>query len=205
MTPSQPALLFDIGNVLVTFDFSAAARRLAERSPKGRQGVVDELMPLKDRLESGAMSEDEFVFRAIDQIDFEGTAAQFREIWCDIFASNEPMAITLATLPRRVPMYLLSNTSGLHLRWLVDRYSVFKHFTAGVFSHEAKCMKPSAAIYQQAIEKFQLDPAHTVYIDDLEPNIVTGQRLGFQAYHYAPDRHADFHQRLNAWLASIPS
>lgn len=201
----MPALLFDIGNVLVTFDFTQAIARLAERSSVGKQGVIDAIEPIKQRLESGTMSEDEFVFRAMDQIDFEGTGEQFREIWSDIFAANAPMAATLATVPESLPMYLLSNTNGLHLRWLKSKFAIFKHFSGGVYSHEAKCMKPQDAIYQQAIRQFGLDPAQTVYVDDLEPNIVTGRKLGFQSYHYAPARHDDFHQRLQAWLAQVRS
>jgi len=81
----------------------------------------------------------------MDSVDFNGTKEDFLDIWCDIFALNEPMALTLATLPQRLPAYLFSNTNGPHLRYLLDRFAIFKHFDDGIYSHEAKCMKPATA------------------------------------------------------------
>ena len=195
------ALLFDIGNVLVTFDFNRSAARMVERSPLSKQAIFDAIDPLKVPFESGAMPEDEFVFRAMDAIDFGGSAEEFRDMWCDIFALNEPMAQTLATLPNKVPAFLLSNTNGPHLRFLTERYSIFKHFDGGIYSHEAKCMKPGEDIYAQAVAKYDLDPAQTYYVDDLIANIETGRKLGFVSHHYDPGNHARLHTELNAWLA----
>jgi putative hydrolase of the HAD superfamily len=196
------ALLFDIGNVLVTFDLQRGISRLAERSPLSQQAIVEVITPLKEPFESGRMSEAEFVFRSMDGMDFNGTKEDFLDIWCDIFALNEPMALTLATLPQKLPAYLFSNTNGPHLRYLLERFAIFKHFDGGIYSHEAKCMKPADGMYEQAIARFGLDPAQTFYADDLPANIATGRRLGFVSYQYDPADHAPFHQALNQWIAS---
>jgi len=198
-----PTLLFDIGNVLVTFDFNRSAARMAERSPMGQQQIFDAIAPIKVPFEAGQMSPDEFIFRAMDAIDFQGTKEDFRHMWCDIFALNEPMALTLATLPRKVPAYLLSNTNAPHLEWLLEQFSIFKHFEGGIYSHEAKTMKPEPGMYEQAVAKFDLDPAQTFYVDDLIANIETGRRLGFVSHHYDPQNHSVLHHELNTWLNSI--
>jgi len=196
------ALLFDIGNVLVTFDLRRGISRLAERSPLSQQAIVEVITPLKEPFESGRMSEAEFVFRSMDGADFNGTKEDFLDIWCDIFTLNEPMALTLATLPQKLPAYLFSNTNGPHLRFLLERFAIFKHFDGGIYSHEAQCMKPADGMYEQAIVRFELDPAQTFYADDLPANIATGRRLGFVSYQYDPTDHAPFHQALNQWIAS---
>lgn len=196
------ALLFDIGNVLVTFDLQRGISRLAERSPLSLKTILEVITPLKEPFESGHMSEAEFVFRSMDGVDFNGTKEDFLDIWCDIFALNDPMALTLATLPQKLPAYLFSNTNGPHLRFLLERFAIFKHFDGGIYSHEAKCMKPAEGMYQQAIERFGLDPAQTFYADDLPANIATGKRLGFVSYQYDPAHHAPFHQALNQWIVA---
>ncbi len=89
------------------------------------------------------------------------------------------IALVEEELAGKVPL-LLSNTSGLHKDWLFAKFPVFQHFAGGIYSHEAQCMKPHDAIFQQAVAAFDLDPATTFYIDDLEDNIATGQRLGCQ-------------------------
>ena len=200
----MPALLFDIGNVLVTFDFVRSAKRMAERSHLTAQQIHDAIAPLKNPFESGAMPAPEFIFRAMDAIDFQGSAEEFQHMWCDIFAPNEPMALTLATLPRKLPAYLLSNTNAPHLGWLLGQYSIFKHFDGGIYSHEARTMKPESGMYEQAIEKFGLDPAQTFYVDDLIANIQTGRRLGFVSHHYDPQNHSALHTELNTWLNQLP-
>jgi glucose-1-phosphatase len=194
------ALLFDIGNVLVTFDFQSCVRRLMERSSSSNEQTQAAISRHKDMFESGQMEEGEFVELVSKEIGFEGSASDFIEIWCDIFALNEPMAATLATLPREIPAYLLSNTNGPHLRFLLERFSIFKHFKGGVYSHEAKCMKPLPGIYEQAMASYNLDPATTFYVDDLIANIDTGRALGFTSHHYDPAQHVSLHRELNEWL-----
>lgn len=199
----MPALLFDIGNVLVTFDFNRAALRMAERSPLRKDAIMEAIAPFKNPLESGQMPDSEFVYRAMEAIDFQGSTAEFKDMWCDIFALNEPMALTLATLPRKVPAYLFSNTNGLHLDWLLGRFAIFKHFDGGIYSHTARVMKPQPGMYEQAVTTFGLDPAQTLYVDDLSPNIQTGKDLGFVCHHYDPANHSALHQHLNTWLTQL--
>lgn len=195
-----PALLFDIGNVLVRFDFTAAAQRFAVQSEATTEQVLSLLSPFKDDLESGRISDDDFVSQSISRIGFRGAREEFIRIWSDIFSENGPMIAVVEELATRHPLYLLSNTSGLHKDWLFANFPVFRHFTGGIYSHEARTMKPGEAIFRAAIDAFTLDPSATLYIDDLPDNIATGQRLGFVCHHYHPDRHDAFQRTLDAWL-----
>lgn len=198
------ALLFDIGNVLVTFDFNRASARMAERSTMSQEEIIAAITPFKGPFESGLMPDEEFIFRATDAIDFHGSGEEFRDMWCDIFALNEPMALTLATLPREIPAYLFSNTNGLHLEWLLGKFAIFKHFQGGVYSHLARSMKPEPGMFEEAIATYGIDPARTFYVDDLIANIETGRRLGFVCHHYNPRHHPALHQELNTWLLQLP-
>jgi putative hydrolase of the HAD superfamily len=193
------ALLFDIGNVLVRFDFTAAAQRFAAQSEATTEQVLSLLSPFKDDLESGRISDDDFVSQSIERIGFRGGREEFIRIWSDIFSENGPMIAAAEELAARHPLYLLSNTSGLHKDWLFANFPVFRHFTGGIYSHEARSMKPGDAIFRAAIETFALDPSATLYIDDLPDNIATGQRLGFVCHHYHPDLHEAFRETLLDW------
>jgi FMN phosphatase YigB (HAD superfamily) len=197
--PSR-ALVFDIGNVLVRFDFTVAAQRLAAMSDANTDEVLGLLAPFKEDLESGRISDEDFVTQATAGTRFRGTREEFIRIWGDIFTENAPMISAVAELATTHPLYLLSNTSGLHKEWLFANFPFFSHFAGGIYSHEAHCMKPDEAIYQAAVSSFQLDPSRTLYIDDLRDNIATGERLGFQCHHYHPDRHEAFQAALQSWL-----
>ena len=197
----RPVLLCDIGNVLVHFDFRLAAGRFAKQSPLSGNEVLHALEPLKGPLESGQLMGDKFIQQGMEMIRFSGTAAEFRDIWCQIFSLNPPMEQTLASLNERVPMHLLSNTSDLHKEFLLAEFPIFRHFTSGVYSYSAGSMKPDVEIFRIAIAELDLDPAQTFYIDDLMPNIETAQRLGFRTFHYADARHLELEAELNEWLA----
>ena len=196
-----PVLLSDIGNVLTFFDFSVAAQRVSERCPLPPEALSERLDDIKGPFENGDMDDDTFVRAAIQALQFEGTPADFEAIWCDIFTENEAMKHTLAPLVGKVPMKLLSNTSGLHKDYLLRTYDIFRPFSGGVYSYSAKCSKPGEEIFQVTIRELDLDPAQTYYIDDLEANIATAQRLGFQTHLYHHNAHARLETELNAWAA----
>ena len=197
---AQPAFLFDIGNVLLRFDFSVAARRFAERSDAEADEVISQLSLFKDDLESGIMPDAEFVRLSTERIGFRGTPEEFAHIWSDIFTENEPMVRLVEEMADRYPLYLLSNTNGLHKTFFLERFPFFRHFQGGIYSHEVRSMKPHEPIYLNALEKYRLEPGSTYYIDDLADNIVTGQRLGLICHHYRLDQHQALDEHLRGWL-----
>jgi FMN phosphatase YigB (HAD superfamily) len=197
-----PALLFDIGNVIVHFDFTEAAQRFAAMSDANTDEVLGLLAPFKDHLESGQISDEDFVTQGMARARFQGSREEFIRIWSDIFSENVPMIRAIESLAANHPLYLLSNTNGLHKKWLFEKFSVFAHFAGGIYSHEARSMKPHEPIFRAAISAFDLDPARTLYIDDLADNIAAGQRLGFVCHHYSPKQHGAFELTLKNWLGA---
>lgn len=195
----RPTLLSDIGNVLVSFDFSIAARRLAESCDFPIESLLSRLDGIKGPFEAGELDDQSFVNAAIRAMEFPGSSAEFEQIWCEIFAENAAMERSLQSLTGKAPLYLLSNTSGLHKNYLLKTFPIFRHFQDGVYSYSARSSKPEEAIFRQAIERFQLDPAMTLYVDDLEANIVTARRLGFDTFLYDLQRHDEFEAALEAW------
>jgi len=199
---SRPVLLSDVGKVLIDFDFSVAARRLADRCPHPAETVLTLFDGIKLPYEDGRMDDKSFVEQALALTGFNGTAPEFEAIWCEIFTQNEPMKATLEALAGRLPMYLLSNTSGLHKDFFLRTFPIFKPFKSGVYSYSARCSKPGEEIFRKTIAELDLDPARTFYIDDLTANIATAARLGFQTFHYSFAKHRGLQQELEAWLSA---
>lgn len=195
----KSAILCDIGNVIVSFDFSIASRQLAAQSDCPEEKLLDQLHHLKIPFEDGQIDDQTFVSSAMEAIGFHGSAAAFVDIWCRIFAANDAMTTTLTQLALRHPLHLLSNTSGLHKDYLFAQYPVFNLFQSGVYSYSAKASKPGRQIFEIAIEQLDLDPAQTFYIDDLLPNIETAQALGFTTHLYDLTRHHELEAALATW------
>lgn len=196
---SPPAFVSDVGKVLIDFDFAPAARRLAEKCPHPAERVLALFEGIKGPYEDGRIDDAEFVREGMRLTGFTGTAEEFITIWCEIFTENLPMRQSLTAIAGKVPMYLLSNTSGLHKDYFWRTYGIFEPFADGVYSHEARCSKPGEEIFRHTIEKFDLDPARTFYVDDLLPNIETAARLGFRTFHYSFAKHREFEASLAEW------
>ncbi|MFN0076091.1 MAG: HAD family hydrolase [Prosthecobacter sp.] len=197
----QPVILSDVGKVLIDFDFSIAARRLAEQCDHPAETVLTLFDEIKGPYEDGRMDDAAFVREAMAVTGFRGTAAEFAAIWCEIFAQNELMHDTLGALAGKLRMYLLSNTNGLHKNYFLSEFPIFQHFQGGVYSHEAGHAKPGEEIFHHTIAQLDLDPARTFYIDDLLPNIEIASRLGFRTFHYSFVKHPQLQAELDEWLA----
>lgn len=191
------AFLFDIGNVLLKFDFGVALRKISVQAEVADPLVtMARLDQVKLAYEDGQMDRAAFIRGAFDVLRYRGTEAEFIAAWEDIFVPNEPMFALVEKLRGRFPLYLLSNTNDIHRDYFFRRYPVFQRFTAGVYSDQAKASKPSRKIYEIAQQQLGLEPAATFFIDDLLPNIETARALGFNAHHYHHDRHEELLAQL---------
>jgi putative hydrolase of the HAD superfamily len=194
------AFLFDIGNVLLKFDFSVALRKLAEQGDVPNPvEVMARIDQIKLAYEDGQMDRAAFLRGAFDVLRYRGTEAEFVAAWEDIFTPNDPMVALVEKLHGRFPLYLLSNTSDIHREFVFRRYPFFHRFTAGTYSYEAKASKPGRDIYEITLRQHGLEPESTFFIDDLLPNIETARSLGFNAHHY----HHDQHESLLSQLATV--
>jgi epoxide hydrolase-like predicted phosphatase len=193
---SIEALVFDIGNVLVPFDWQIFHRRLRADCPNLTTEAEKKFRELMIRIEVGEMTGEIFTELAVRAIGFQGDQRTFLSIWNGIFSSNIPMERTVLALKERFPLFLLSNTSDLHLAYLTQNWQVLQHFLDGVYSFQAKCAKPDRRIFETAIEQFGVRPENTVYIDDLPANVDSALNLGFKAIRYDLTKHAEFEKGL---------
>ncbi|MEM8953778.1 MAG: HAD family phosphatase [Verrucomicrobiota bacterium] len=182
--------LFDIGNVILKFDFSPAVKALAGRSATSHEDILPSIQAVKQQLESGQIDDETFITEAIRILDFQTSRDEFARIWCEIFEPNPPMVKLIQSLSQAGHrLYILSNTSGLHMEYIFKSFPVFAHFEDGVYSYAAQSEKPEPEIYQIALDKFQLVPSNTIYIDDLHANVIAGIGAGLDTFHYDHDDH----------------
>ena len=196
--------LFDIGRVLLDFDFEASLRGLLPESVADGDERLARLIDKKDEFEAGLVPVDSYIDWALETLGSTASRDQFRDAWQQIFTPNDPMwhrVRQLAGDGHR--LILFSNTNAIHCPWIFKTYPDFALFNAAVLSHEAGSIKPMREIYQHAIDNHCLIPAETLYIDDLEANIATGRELGFRCWQYRLDDHDAFEKWLAGELQEI--
>jgi FMN phosphatase YigB (HAD superfamily) len=185
------ACLIDIGNVLVSFDYARTFPRLAPRMPRSLEEIRVHLSEVIEELETGRLSSDAFVARAMAFIGGGVSREEFLRAFTEIFEPIEPVWEAVEIIRDAVPVHLFSNTSELHERHLFATFPGFSRFHGGFYSWRLGLMKPHAGIYENALRALDLPAKEIAYIDDLSDNIETGRRLGFNCHQYDRDRHED--------------
>lgn len=184
------AVIFDIGNVLLKFDYYIAAHKLMEKNGLDVLPGQDLVVSAKAALEGGEIQRAEFLRRVRPHFQDVGDESEFLRIWENIFDENLPMTRLATALSTTLPTYLLSNISCIHHDYIFARYPVFETFRDGVFSYKAGAMKPGDEIYRIAIKQFGIQPETTVFFDDMPENVVAAEALGFQAIRYDFNDHS---------------
>ena len=194
---SIDALIFDIGNVLVPFDWRPAESRLESRCTNFSGEVLAEFKMLIRRLDLGELTGEEFSSLTKPLIGFQGDHTEFAAIWNSVFSANPAMERTIATLKGRYPLFLISNISDLHLDYLTQNYGVLRHFADGVYSFRVKCAKPDPKIFEIAVRQFGVNPATTAFVDDLAVNVASASAAGLNAIQYDLNNHSSFEKAFS--------
>ena len=99
----------------------------------------------------------------------------------------EPTAQLIKELKERgYKLYVLSNMSKEYIEFLRE-FPVFDYFDEQVVSCEIGLGKPDRRIYEYLLEKYELNPAETIFIDDRKDNVDVAEELGITPFHF--DRH----------------
>jgi glucose-1-phosphatase len=179
-------VVFDLGKVLVDFDYSRAARRIAAQSQRSAaevQALIDN-SPLLFRYETGRLTREEFYREVCQATGFTGTLAEFCDYFSDVFTPMESMIALHASLRRSgYPTYIFSNTNDLAIAHIQRSFPFFAHFNDYVYSFEHGAMKPEAKLYEVVERVTGREGAAILYLDDRIENVEAGRRRGWQTIH----------------------
>lgn len=180
---SPSVVVFDLGKVLLDFDYSIAAARIAQRSglPPTEAKKLFDNSPLLYRYETGLMTRQEFYEQVCGTTNFPGTLDEFGGFFSDIFWEIPAMIDIQATLRRQgIPTYIFSNTNELAILHIRRNFPFFANFDGYILSYEVGAMKPDAKIYE-ALEKMAgKRGADILYLDDRQENVDGGAARGWQ-------------------------
>jgi len=181
MKPS--IVVFDLGKVLVDFDYSIAGRRLAAKSTASPAEILRFLdySPLLFRYETGLMTRQEFYAEVRKAAGYDGTLEEFASFFADIFTEIPAMTGLQAALRRQgIPTYIFSNTNDMAIEHIRQAFPFFANFDGYILSYEVGAMKPAAKIYEELEKLSGKRGAEVLYLDDRQENVDAGAARGWQ-------------------------
>ena len=180
-------VVFDLGKVLLDFDYGIAARRIAARGQLAADKVqhfIDH-SPLLFRYETGLVTREQFFHEIGTVTGFRGDLEEFSGFFADIFAPIEPMvAIQRQVRTQGIPTYVLSNTNDLAIGHIRRNFPFFANFDGYVLSYEHRAMKPDQKLYQVLETMAGTKSSRILFLDDRKENTEAGRARDWQVIHH---------------------
>jgi len=190
--PNIKNILFDLGGVILDINIQATLKRFYELD------FPADLLKYPNN-----MTTDLFFNYQIGKLDTEGfrngirkvtgnqvTDEEIDQAWnAMIISIPEERTMLLKVLAQRYDLYMLSNTSHLHVQVFEKMYantagiSMHDVFKKIYYSFEIGYHKPDREAYEYVINDAGIRPEETLFLDDTIHNIKASQELGFQAIH----------------------
>lgn len=173
-------IVFDIGNVLVTFHPSKYFQKHFQNASKTKY-LCDTVFQHEawERYDQGIYSMDDlhFVYQAAYPRDYHDIS-YILDHWLYLMELMEESFTYLKELKKRgFHIYLLSNISKDSADYLKQTMPFFEEVDGAVLSYEKKVNKPSAEIYHHLLEQYQLLPEETIFFDDNLKNIEQAKQM----------------------------
>ena len=96
-------------------------------------------------------------------------------------------------------LYVLSNMSREFIDFL-RKQRVYENFDGDVVSCEVGIVKPMPEIYDLLLERFDLDPTETIFIDDRKENVDAAAAKGIVTFHFDRNDYEGSCERLREIL-----
>jgi putative hydrolase of the HAD superfamily len=174
------ALVFDLGGVLVAHDNAVLYERLASRCAGDCSAQTVVALMRKTDWSSG-VSVGLLHERLRDELGYALDWDDFVADWCCHFAVDPSMLAFVERLATRNRVMLFSNTNQEHWDFLVAATDGRLARLEPYLSHEIGCTKPSLRSFELVAGQAGIDPARSVFFDDLAENVEGARRAGFQA------------------------
>ncbi len=189
MSKPIKAILFDLGKVIVDFDFTPAFSRLSRHCALKPHEISDYFTKsgLEVLYDGGKISSKEFhrvVKKSLGHsLDYDG----FKKIWNEIFKANAETVRLIQKLKKNYRLVLLSNTNAMHFEYILKKYKILGAFDAHILSYKEKLRKPDERLYRIASRACKAKPHEILYIDDREDLTEAARDLGFHTHTFKKD------------------
>lgn len=193
-------IVFDLGRVLIKFE------------PKE---YIEQNVPEEKREDfyNGIFGSTEWLMLDRGTLSYEDAKKIFKErvpvadkqidrlFDADLFEILQPIEENVKLLPElkeKYNLYILSNFHQPAFEHIFKKYDFFRLFDGHTVSCYYYLLKPEKEIYDTLIDKFNLIPEETVFIDDTKVNIDACEKEGIRGIHL-PD-YTELKQKLEEFL-----
>lgn len=190
-------IIFDLGGVILNLDMQRTEDAFeALCTDKDSYLTIRQYLLESGRffdIETGHISEDEFIKAFQEANLIKVTEAQVRKAWSAMLLDMPVKRIELLRRLRQAgyTIYLLSNINSIHL---ADVYKIIEAehgdlnfdalFKKPYYSHLIGHRKPNVETFEWVVKDAGINVRDTLFIDDNADNVKTAASIGLQTIHH---------------------
>jgi epoxide hydrolase-like predicted phosphatase len=204
------AVIFDLGGVLVRTEFPQVRHRLARKLGLDPT-TLDRIIWGREDWELaqvGAITYEEYWQRvgATLGLSTPEELSDFRREYFSGDRVDQKLVHLIEKLRKRYKIGLLSNAPDKLDTWLENDWGIRDLFDAIVYSAQVGMAKPDPAMFHLILERLNLSPSETLFIDDYPRNVEAALALGMKAIRFTgTDALLDELPRYLSWSAEDAS
>ena len=178
-------IIFDFGDIFINLN---KQKEIDEFKKLGLDGPNEELIQLNDAFERGKITELEFI-QGFQKYIPNADIHDIRKAWNSIIGEFPLYRLEfLQKLATKYRLFLLTNTDAMHISrfehmagisFFSDFYQCFEKV---YYSYEMGMRKPQPEIFKYILNKHDLSPKRTLFVDDKKENTDTAASLGINVW-----------------------
>ena len=177
-------IVFDIGNVLTDFRWQGFLKDKGfDDEMVARIGKATVEGPYWKEFDRGGMSHDEILGLMAKEAPeiADNIIKAFSDTHGMVTGRDYAIPWIKSLKEEGYRVYYLSNFSEKAARECSEALGFISFCDGGILSCTVKIIKPDHRIYELLCERFDLEPAECVFLDDTEANVTAAKECGFEA------------------------
>ncbi|MCY1233318.1 Alpha-D-glucose-1-phosphate phosphatase YihX [compost metagenome] len=178
-------IIFDFGDIFINLDFNAMENAMKSL---GLKEWNEDLDKLNYKFEKGKIKEEDFL-KGIQNYIPKASLEQIKNAWSKVLLDFPLYRLEfLQKLSHNYQLFLLSNTDAIHVEQFENMVGesfsrdFYQCFEKVYFSFEIGQRKPEPEAFNYIINKHELSPKRTLFVDDRKTNTDVAESLGFQVW-----------------------
>lgn len=181
-------LIFDLGGVLIDWNPRYLYRKIFDSEEEITWFLENVCTPEWNDQQDGGRSFSEATDELIGKFpEHEQAIRAWYSRWQETIGGRIHETVELLREikdSKKYRLYALTNWSAETFPWALDNFEFLHWFDGIVVSGIEKSRKPFPEFYQILLDRYQINPAQAIFIDDNHKNILGAEAIGLPAIHF---------------------
>ena len=180
-------VIFDFGAVLFEWNPAKIVSTFTD-SEDEQARLLEHVLQHPDwiSLDRGTMLMAEAIPRCAARVNLPESRMEdfFEHIQESLKLIDDTFDLVNQVLSHNYSAYFLTNMSSAFFEKLNEHHGLYQLFDGGLVSGKELTIKPEPEFFELLCQRFDIDPAESLFIDDQQKNVDAAKALGFKVFRF---------------------